>query len=91
MGRGGKLEGVKIPMTSTPDIQAIKEFIRLHSKRCPYCQSTEATTMDAFEEDTTKMHHRCCDCGKAFVDADALSSIAAEEAAKQLAETRKEK
>lgn len=65
-------------MMDKSDIEAAKEFIRLHSKRCPYCKSTEASTIDAFEEDPNKMRHRCCNCNKIFTDAEALPSIASE-------------
>lgn len=64
-------------MTETDEA---KEFMRTHSKRCPRCGSTEATTIDALVEDPAKMRHRCCTCGGIFTEAETLPSIASERA-----------
>ena len=52
---------------------SIPELIEYHSKRCPGCESTQVTTIDAFGEN---IRQRCLHCGLVFHDSESLPSRA---------------
>jgi ribosomal protein L37AE/L43A len=58
-------------MVSETEMAEIKERLRLHGHRCPYCKSTNLTS--------GMTGHRCLDCGESCLYGGEYMSIAKEQ------------